>query len=270
MFKTLAVAFGIAAMTTLFVPHNPATASDLPACADPGTDLDGDGFGWENGESCQIMADESQPPQITDLTSGAQVQFTQAVWELANVENKPVVCELHYWNTNSRTYDVSNVYSEIYYHSPIETSGIVSIDTIYPGHTNNYSIKKVLPWNIENGTYVGPADFGSSPWVEIVDAAGGFKNAVRIWRSDTNYVLCTAFPASATFIPTGGLPECIDTAPLGNGWGWDGTNTCKVLPDDNIGIADCPAYYVAPESECVDVFPVGDGWGWNGFASCEI
>ncbi len=47
--------------------------------------------------------------------------------------------------------------------------------------------------------------------------------------------------------------ECVDTGVLGDGWGWDGFNSCRI---------DTPAF------ECVDTD--GDGWGWNGVDSCMV
>jgi len=46
--------------------------------------------------------------------------------------------------------------------------------------------------------------------------------------------------------------ECVDTGVLGDGWGWDGQQSCEI---------DIPA------GECIDFD--GDGWGWNGVDSCR-
>ena len=54
-----------------------------------------------------------------------------------------------------------------------------------------------------------------------------------------------------------GSRVCID--PDGDGYGWDGFNTCVVFSSqNNSGYAD----------NCIDTD--GDGWGWNGTASCRI
>lgn len=44
--------------------------------------------------------------------------------------------------------------------------------------------------------------------------------------------------------------ECVDSD--GDGWGWDGSKSCKIDSSEYI---------------CVDTD--GDGWGWNGFSSCR-
>ena len=72
-------------------------------------------------------------------------------------------------------------------------------------------------------------------------------------------------------------PVCIDTD--GDGWGWDGSQTCVVEPTvqpvagicidsdgDGYGwngVASC-----IPEPPCIDTD--GDGWGWTGTESCLI
>ena len=37
---------------------NPATAQSLPACLSPDSDSDGDGYGWENAQSCIVVAQQ--------------------------------------------------------------------------------------------------------------------------------------------------------------------------------------------------------------------
>ena len=47
---------------------------------------------------------------------------------------------------------------------------------------------------------------------------------------------------------------CIDTSPVGDGWGWNGTTSCRVTVTET-------------ESVCYDFD--GDGWGWDGTMSCR-
>jgi len=56
---------------------------------------------------------------------------------------------------------------------------------------------------------------------------------------------------------------CVDSDPVGDGWGWNGTSSCRVteVPDEDPGDL---------ASTCVDTDPLGDGWGWNGTASCRV
>ena len=63
---------------------------------------------------------------------------------------------------------------------------------------------------------------------------------------------------------------CVDTAPLGDGWGWNGSAPCRITGDD-VPAANNPGS--VPDSadlECVDTAPLGDGWGWNGWSACQI
>lgn len=46
---------------------------------------------------------------------------------------------------------------------------------------------------------------------------------------------------------------CVDWD--GDGWGWDGMNSCRID---------------LQEPTCFDSPPTGDGWGWNGSAACRI
>ena len=50
---------------------------------------------------------------------------------------------------------------------------------------------------------------------------------------------------------------CSDVLPLGDGWGWDGTESCEFSSGGSV-----------VNTECVD--PDGDGWGWDGSASCQV
>ena len=68
---------------------------------------------------------------------------------------------------------------------------------------------------------------------------------------------------------------CIDSD--GDGWGWDGEESCRVnsgnsssitAPSIPIHIEESPGAAVDSQRVCID--SDGDGWGWDGVASCEI
>lgn len=48
---------------------------------------------------------------------------------------------------------------------------------------------------------------------------------------------------------------CVDTDPQNDGWGWNGVESCRVEVTMPV---------------CLDSAPEGDGWGWNGIESCRI
>lgn len=54
---------------------------------------------------------------------------------------------------------------------------------------------------------------------------------------------------------------CLDTVPVGDGWGWNGSSSCRV---------DGGATQTPTSSNCIDTEPVGDGWGWDGASSCRV
>ena len=60
--------------------------------------------------------------------------------------------------------------------------------------------------------------------------------------------------------------ECIDED--GDGWGWNGTASCRPLSDTAISQMDAQVEQVSDISSCVDTD--GDGWGWDGNASCIV
>lgn len=61
--------------------------------------------------------------------------------------------------------------------------------------------------------------------------------------------------------------ECVDTDPLGNGWGWDGSSSCRVDQNTN---ADSSNTNNHSGTVCIDTAPFGNGWGWDGSASCRV
>ncbi len=81
----------------------------------------------------------------------------------------------------------------------------------------------------------------------------------------------------------GQTPACIDSPPVGDGWGWNGTESCRIgeTGDTSASGGDANNQTSGNQTadnqttnnqsqECVDTPPVGDGWGWNGSASCRI
>ena len=47
---------------------------------------------------------------------------------------------------------------------------------------------------------------------------------------------------------------CVDTGAIGDGWGWNGSTSCRVTST----------------SRCIDTGVIGDGWGWDGTRSCRL
>ncbi len=58
---------------------------------------------------------------------------------------------------------------------------------------------------------------------------------------------------------------CVETGLIGDGWGWSGTDSCRLDV-----IAELPPVEPAPSNAaCIDTGLIGDGWGWNGTESCQ-
>ena len=76
-----------------------------------------------------------------------------------------------------------------------------------------------------------------SRYIQIVDEGGGRVNATRSWTSTISFDLCRSFPdKSGVFVPSGTFDvqiagRCIDTSPRGDGFGWNGIETCRVDPE---------------------------------------
>ena len=85
-------------------------------------------------------------------------------------------------------------------------------------------------------------------------------------QSYDNTRLCQEAPPQAP-VPFNGGSACEDTPPLGDGWGWNGTGSCRVLGGPN---NPDPQPEVPTDSNCEDTPPIGDGWGWNGSSSCRV
>lgn len=98
----------------------------------------------------------------------------------------------------------------------------------------------------------GPSTFGRSVLV--------IRNPAALQRVLKLLVLClfgAVASANISLANTGSQHQCIDYPPVGDGWGWDGFNSCE--------LEKSPDLMPGP---CVDTD--GDGWGWNGIESCLL
>lgn len=81
---------------------------------------------------------------------------------------------------------------------------------------------------------------------------------------------CRVESGGGTGGSTGGSAgTCIDTDPIGDGWGWDGTSSCRVDGSSGGNTGGTTGGNTGG-STCVDTEPTGDGWGWDGSASCRV
>lgn len=68
-------------------------------------------------------------------------------------------------------------------------------------------------------------------------------------------------------VPVNNVPGCIDTD--GDGWGWNGTASCKLAASGSLLTSQTNTIGIDPVSASICVDSDGDGWGWNGVASCR-
>ena len=221
--------------TTAFLATSPLVlAHTVNVCASVASDTDGDGFGWERGQSCVISGQSEDTPEFTNQENGQPVVLTRAYWDSEDFD-KEVACKEMYFDGSS--------YATIRNEARLAFG---SLSTVVPFEgtldlTQSYrsTVTADLSWALDNGVYTGPTGLGYSPWVEVIDInynSGVNSQAVRVWTSDMAYTQCRSINPNDVFIPTG-IPlsptnefygECIDTGPQGDGWGWDGTASCIV------------------------------------------
>lgn len=235
--------------------HGQATVE----CQSAASDADGDGFGWENGQSCRVTDSSADIPEFVNQRTGQPVLLERAFWDARDFLPE-IICRDFYFDGIDYQ-PVSEAASLLFESLPLRAPFQSRVRVISSPGGRSTSVF----WRLENGIYTGPTALGETPWVEIttLEFSNGFTQpGVRAWTSDFGFTTCATANPNASFGPTG-IPadivdpfngECIDTPPTGDGWGWDGLQSCRIGADP----------------ECFDSPPVGDGWGWNGSASCRI
>ncbi len=102
-------------------------------------------------------------------------------------------------------------------------------------------------------------EYAANPLLKFGLAQKSSSAGSRTWIRRRNKLLLASSLVLATLGVTGpqaaSAAPCVDTD--GDGWGWDGTDTCTDVADSE------PQESVR---HCVD--PDGDGWGWNGVDTC--
>ncbi len=127
------------------------------------------------------------------------------------------------------------------------------------------------------------------------DQDGGERDSKWGWSGNTGsnthwYELATVGSACFDTAPLSGRcagdpvqvpePVCVDSYPLGDGWGWNGQASCRLSKCIDTGVvgdgwgwdgtASCRLEITASPGACVESGVAGDGWGWNGVASCRM
>ncbi len=244
----------------LLVATSPlAYAQTTVTCQSSASDADGDGYGWEDGQSCRVGVSSSAAPEFINQRTGQPVPLERAFWDAQDFLQEIACSDFYFDGTDYLL--VTSVSALLFESLPINAPFQSRVRISPSPGANRVSVR----WSLENGIYTGPTALGETPWVEIFNfefASGFSQTGIRAWTSDFGFTACRTTNPNTAFRPTG-VPEdvldpfngeCIDTPPSGDGWGWDGTQSCRL----------------DAEFACFDSPPVGDGWGWNGVTSCRI
>ena len=244
--------------------YQPVLSQTLPSCRALASDADGDGYGWENDNSCVITATSLAKPTFTNLETGNPVDLIRARWNPSDFvfsddgDGVTVACTVRQFDGTSYRTPRTSGSSIGYRFEPLSST------TPYNGNAIVFGSPHVTrTWTLDNGIYYGPSDLSTSPWLEIIDidhsAYGGTAtaNAVRVWFTDNQYTECLTPNPFAGIAPTGssaGEVNCdYSNASIYDGWGWDPVAGTSCEPID-----------AGPTDNC-DYSNAGmfDGWGWN-------
>lgn len=265
---------------TSFFSFQSAHAATI--CNSSASDVDGDGWGWEDGASCQVTADTRGAPTIVNGVTGEPVNLSRLQWNNEDLGGQTLFdCDYAYRNwygdPDDRTYfwgfggtsssDSACNYSsvEFLWNGTYEVTSGCALQNTPAGSTYQPTVGT---WNIENGLLRTDSEpyTGDYPFMANIEYAEIREdgNGINIWREDGEF-----YYHCSDANPTGHLVEdnnqnddlsapCVDSD--GDGWGWDGTESCQVANINENTSTD--------DAECLD--PDGDGWGWDGTASCLV
>ena len=200
-----------------------AYADTFPACETNATDIDGDGYGWENEDTCIIDTISTGPSSFTNLETGLTVPLIRAYWNIEDFD-KDVVCARHFFDGTEYERIDASITGYGFNSRSLTPPFLVPV-------THSFNSESVMfPWSVARGVYSGPSDLGRTPWMEIISTTVG-QSAVRIWFLDQTFTECSAINPNDFFEPTGSPPitnECVDSD--GDGWGWNGVEACVLDP----------------------------------------
>jgi len=302
----------------------------LAPCLAQSEDLDGDGVGYNVsfnydqsfdpnvaytlvGKNCLVTVESEPPPNIVDLTTGIPVTLRRINWSADDLVGKPIVCQIYEYNEPTGEYSpkpfqhVHNFTVDNNQAVPYQGTARIAYQAVGEMPLSAWE----EGWFIEDGKYYGGGFIQNSTYAEFVGSS------MRIWgESQNGYRSCEYQSGNQSLRPNSRPPtenitdlyyvECVDTFPLGNGWGWDGHKSCSynengdnltyVTPDyvgalpnatgsqcsyvdallhdgwgwNPVTGLSCPPLDepINPVAVCVD--SDGDGWGWDGVKSCVL
>ena len=212
----------------LYLPM--ANAQQVEFCETDSSDVDGDGWGWENGMSCKVIA-STDIPQFTNQETGQPVVLQRAYWSEDDITAVSIAC--NDWYFDGTEYQVIVQEKLI----TAEALSLVAphtgeVEVAAPSFGNSDLLNTTVIWQLNNGVYIGPTGLGYSPWIEVISIDYTVPpitvEAVRIWTSEFAHTRCRSVDPRRSFVPTG--TPAVDTTCVdydGDGWGWDGSTSCR-------------------------------------------
>jgi len=217
---------------------NVALSDTLPECIHTASDYDGDGYGWENDQSCRVTEDSVGPPIYINLSTNTPVNFTRPYWNAyRDFQNRTIQCDLFVWTRDEgyisdeegRAFSYHNGFTQwrdsslTFEHLPIQAEkpwhGFVrNVSSTGEGLRGQVWYKDPYSyWTVNDGIYYSNAGstqngrisiLSQARYVELIDDHNG---AIRVWwyqdRYGSNrYAEC--FDVSGTsFQPSGYMGE---------------------------------------------------------------
>jgi len=220
------------------------------ACLDPASDPDGDGWGFENGQSCVVAPATQSTSSVGDGTDPHCIDTDPPGdgWGW----NGSTACQI-----GSTSADSNNAASG--------AAECIDTDPVGDGWgwdgSTSCRVAAESPSESSNENSADSTD-SAATCVDTDPPGDGWG-----WNGSTSCRVDATEQSSDAADDQQSDAECFDTDPVGDGWGWNGTTACRVNAAESV--ADESAS-VEAEAECFDTDPVGDGWGWNGSASCRV
>ncbi len=245
------------------------TAVNFPVCSASVTDDNGDGYGWENNQTCVISANTAPAPQVTSATA--------TTTPVAPVDNPLVnfpVCSSAIIDDNSDGYGWEN-----------NQTCVIS--------ANSAPAPQVTPATVTT-TPVAPVD---NPLVNfpvcssaIIDDNGdgyGWENNQTCVISANTAPAPQVIPATVSTTPVAPVDNPLVNFPVcssaiiddnGDGYGWENNQTC-VVPANTTPAAPVTTETLAPINNPLVNFPVcsqsaiddnGDGYAWENNQTCVV
>ncbi len=212
------------------------------------------GFGWDGEQTCKVTNLRLFGAEHT--LTGTVTADTSKNWSIDDFANQTVRCDSYQLRTNFSTRNKE--YKRSRYDITFLSDGAI------PSTATSESLTGVTAHIYTRGFVTGSTGILTGVNALVNFSAGAFTtNKGYLFIEDRgernnsgDYIVekfshCWLRDSTTETIN----PQCIDTIPVGDGWGWDGATSCRLEITNPV---------------CVDSPPIGDGWGWDGISSCEI